>query len=123
MQTWNLDPTTGDYVMTNGAPQQTDSLLVPAYIRLKTPNTKWQYAPDTTYGSKFYTIKKRPSENGNQQLENTAVEALQPMVDDGRALSATAQVVTFSRSSAGMNINLVDASGGEQEQTFPSLGV
>lgn len=123
MQSWNVNPATGDYVLSQGAPVQTDSLQVPAYFRLKVKNQQWLYAPDTSYGSKFYTIKKRPTENGNQQLENTAVEALQPMVDDGRALSVTATVVTGTRNSAGMDIEIIDASGGEETQNFSGLGV
>jgi phage gp46-like protein len=118
-----LNPATGDYVLSKGAPVQSDALLVPAYVRLKTRRSQWLYAPDSNYGSDFYTVKKRPTESGNQQLENIAVQALQPMIDDGRALQVTAQVVTGNRNSAGMNIEIIDASGGAQETTFPGLGV
>lgn len=32
-QNWEIDPVTKDYVMKGGAPVNTDSLTIPAYIR------------------------------------------------------------------------------------------
>lgn len=123
MQNWNVDPKTGDYVMERGSPQQTDSLTIPAYIRLKTKRKKWLYAPNDQYGSDFYTVKKRPAENANQRLEKIAVKALQPIVDDGRASTVEAKVVQNSRHATGMQISIKDASGEIETQTFQGLGL
>jgi phage gp46-like protein len=109
--------------MNNGAPVETDSLQVPAYFRLKGKRAKWLYAPDTSWGSDFYTVKRRPDESGNQNLENVAIAAVQPLVDDGRALSVDANVVSVGANSAGLQISIVDASGQLQVTTFPGLGV
>jgi phage gp46-like protein len=121
MQTWQMDPTIGDYVMDSGAPEQTNSLQVPAYFRMKIKRTKWMYAPDKNYGSDFYTIAKRPSENGNQRLEGVAIKALQPLVDDGRAQQVTANVTENTRNGAAMDTVIVDASGQVEQTTFKGI--
>ena len=123
MQSWNINPTTGDYVMKNGQPEQTNSLNVPAYFRLKVKRKKWLYAPDTKYGSDFYTIQKRPSDSANQRFENTAVKALQPIVDDGRAIQVEATVTQNVRSGTALDTTIIDATGEVETQTFKSLGL
>jgi phage gp46-like protein len=122
-QTWQIDPSSGDYVMAEGSPSQTNSLQIPAYFRLKAKRKQWLYAPDDKWGSDFYTVKKRPSENGNQRLENIAIQALQPIVDDGRALQIEAEVVQNTRNGSGLNISILDAAGEVEAETFPGLGV
>lgn len=122
-QTWNIDPVTGDYIMDGGAPVETDSLQVPAYFRLKIKRKQWLYAPDDKYGSDFYVVKKRPSTNAAQRLENIAIAALKPLTDDGRAnrIDVTADIIT--RNGAALTTTIVDASGQEETVTFPGLGV
>lgn len=122
-QSWNLDPTKGDYVMDGGAPEQTDSLTVPAYFRLKTKNGKWLYAPDNKYGSKFYTVLKRPVNNSNLTLENIAAQALQPMADDGRASQIQVDVVENQRNGTALQISITDASGEVETATFSGIGL
>ena len=122
-QSWNIDPSTGDYIMVGGAPEQTNSLQVPAYFRLKTKRTRWLYAPDNKFGSDFYLIKKRPSRNSNQRLETIAEVALRPIIDDGRANSVDAVVTENVRGGTGMDVTIVDASGRTEVQTFKGLGV
>lgn len=122
MQTWNIDPKTGDYVLENGRPQETNSLKVAAYFRLKIKRKKWLYAPDDKYGADFYTIQKRPADNANQRFENTAVKALQPLVDDGRALQIEATVTQNVRSGTALETTIIDATGEVQKVTFNSLG-
>lgn len=123
MQSWNLNPATGDYVMVGGAPQETDSLQVPAYFRLKTKRTKWMYAPDDKFGSDFYLVKKRPSENADARLRSIAEVALQPIINDGRASSVVAAVTANRRGATAMDVTIVDASGQAEVQTFQGLGV
>lgn len=123
MQSWNLDPITGDYIMDGGAPVQTNSLQVPAYFRLKIKRKTWLYAPNDQYGSDFYTLKKRPSTNAGQRLENIAIAALKPITDDGRANRIDVVTDTLTRNGAGMVTTIVDASGTTETVTFTGLGV
>lgn len=123
MQSWNIDPKTGDYVMSGGAPVETDSLQVPAYFRLKIKRKTWMYAPDDKFGSDFYLVKKRPATNAGQKLENIAIAALQPIADDGRAKRITVQTDELSRQGAALTASIIDASGEEQVATFTGLGV
>lgn len=123
MQSWTVDPTDGDYVMTNGQPEQSDSLKIPAYFRLKTKRGKWLYAPDEKYGSDFYTVVKRPSENANRRLENVALAALQPILDDGRAAEIDATITVNTRGKSEMAVTIVDAAGEVETETFQGLGL
>lgn len=122
-QNWEINPATGDYVMSGGSPVQTDSLKVPAYFRVKTRRGKWLYAPDNKFGSDFYAVQKRPSDNANKRFENIAVSALQPMVDDGRALEIDVKVVENQRSGTGLQVTILDASGEVAVETLPGLGL
>jgi len=123
MQSWNIDPSTGDYVNNNGQPDQTNSLNVPAYFRLKISRLQWMYAPDSKYGSDYYTLKKRPAINGNQRIENMTVKALQPLVDDGRASSIQADVTENDREGIVLTTQITDATGEVEVQAFDSLGL
>lgn len=121
MQSWDIDPKTGDYILQNGRPLTTNSLRVPSYFRLKIKRTKWMYAPDSKYGSDFYTIQKRPSDSANQRFEATATKALQPIVDDGRALQVQADVTDNSRNGTALLVNITDATGEVEPITFDPL--
>ncbi len=123
MQSWNMDPHKRDYVMDNGAPVETNSLQVPAFFRLRIKRKQWLYAPDTRFGSDFYTVLKRPSQNAAQRLENIGSAALQPMIDDGRADSVTVTADVFNRNGVSMTTDIVDASGVAQTATFSGLGI
>ena len=122
MQSWNMDPKKGDYVMTGGQPQQTNSLQVPAYFRLKIKRQQWLYAPEANYGSDYFTLKRRPSDNANERLESIGVAALQPLVDDGRATNVTVDVVLNRRFASGLQVKITDASGNVEVETFQGLG-
>lgn len=122
MQSWDIDPIKGDYVNDKGSPKQTNSLKVPAYFRLKTKRQQWLYAPDSKFGSDFYTVQKRPAENGNQRLETIGASALQPIVDDGRATQVEVQITQNTRSAAILSAHITDASGNVETQTFSGLG-
>jgi len=122
-QGWMVDPITGDYVMSGGSPVQSNSLVLPAYYRLKTKRTKWLYAPDNEYGSDYYTVLKRPASNSNTKLENIGAVALQPLVDDGRAKSVELTVTQNTRGGTELKTAIVDASGEIQTFVFNGLGV
>lgn len=122
-QSWQMDPTKGDYVMDGGSPEQTDSLQVPAYFRLKIKRKTWLYAPDDKYGSDYYTIVKRPANNAAQVLENIGIAALKPLTDDGRANRVEVSADTVSRNGAALTTTITDASGQPETVTFSGLGV
>lgn len=123
MQNWNIDPKSGDYIMKGGAPEQTDSLNIPAYIRLKTPRLGWMYAPDDKYGSDFNTLKKRQTTRDASHIETIAANALQPIADDGRAKAIDINTVVISRSGVGLETKMFKANGKMDKLILPSLGV
>lgn len=122
-QSWQMDPKKGDYVMSGGSPEQTDSLQVPAYFRLKIKRKKWLYAPDDKYGSDYYTIVKRPANNAAQVLENVGIAALKPLTDDGRANRIDVSADSVTRNGASLTTTITDASGQPETVTFSGLGV
>ena len=121
-QNWKLDPSTGDYVIENGRPVETDSLTTPAYIRLKTPRNRWLYAPDDKYGSTFYTSSKRQSSQDPSNLERIAEVALQPILEDGRAVEVTINTESASRNNVIMSTTLQQESGDLETLILPKLG-
>lgn len=122
-QSWNINPASGDYINDNGVPEETDSLLVPAYFRLKTKRTQWLYSTDDTFGSDFYLQKKRKSGQDASAIESVGSRALQPLIDDGRASEVTVTATVASRNAVGMETEIIDARGEPEQIVFPSLGV
>lgn len=122
-QNWNIDPVSGDYVLVGGAPEQTDSLNIPAYFRLKIGVDTWLYAPDSNYGSRFSAIKKRPTGRDTSKIENAAAVALQPIVDDGRALSITVETTGANRNNVSLRAIIERQRGVFDQLDIPSLGV
>jgi len=120
-QNWMVNPKTGDYEMENGAPLQTDSLVVPAYYRLKIARDGWMYAPDRNYGSTFNQIKKNPSGGDTTKIENTGSVALQPILDDGRAISITVETILAARNSVGLDIVIQRQRGVFDQLEIPAL--
>lgn len=120
---WKIDPKTGDAIMENGSPVEDDSLIYPAYYRLKVRRTQWMYAPDTEYGSDFYTVKKRFNPNEVVSLTNIAESALAPMVEDGRASSVEANFLTpAGRNDVQLSVTIIDAQGQPQTLNLPAVG-
>lgn len=122
-QNWDLDPATGDYVMTGGKPVETDSLSIPAYIRMKTPRTGWMYAPDTFYGSDFHLLNRRNTTNDTSILETIAANALQPIADDGRAVSITIDTTEVARHGLALAVELVKKNDKIDNLVLTGLGV
>jgi phage gp46-like protein len=134
-QSWDLDPKTGDYMIDDrGHPVETDSLRVPAYIRLKAPKQGavrrdgspggWMYAPNPQWGSGYWT--KAGSRSGiitPTQLENVAATALQPLLDSGRASAITVDLVATSRGTTSLKTAILETNGQESQLLLPSLGV
>lgn len=119
MKSWDLNPATGDYKLdANGSPVETDSLLVPAYIRLKGPRTRWLYAPNADWGSDFYALRKRHSSLDGSLCEQIGARALQSLIDDGRASTVTLNATVQSRGAVGLETEIVDAGGQGDSATF-----
>lgn len=122
MQNLSIDPKTGDYILSKGTPVETDSLTIPAYIRLKVKRTQWLYAPDTDYGSDLYTIKKRRTTEDASFIENIAAGALQPIANDGRASSIEVTTVQVARHGIGLQADIADARGVVERIVLPAIG-
>lgn len=120
-QHWEKDPNSGDYVMEGGAPKQTDSLRIPAYYRLKISRSKWLYAPNAQYGSDFYLLKKRRSNQDASTVENTAAAALQPIADDGRASSIEITTTQTARNGVALEAIITDAEGNPEKLVLPRI--
>lgn len=99
-----------------------ESLLFPAYARLKIQQNSWLYAPSNNYGSNFGVVKKRTSTTSSL-LEQIATKALQPLVDEKRAslIEATA-IISQSRNIAELSISINDINGGIINFDFNSVG-
>lgn len=122
-QDWDVDPSSGDYIMINGAPSETNSLLPPAYRRLKSKRKQWLYAPDKTWGSNFYLVKKRGTAISSGLLDTTAVDALLPMITDGRAKTVDSQSnAVTDRHAAEMTITIYDQQGNPTVIPFNPIG-
>ncbi len=123
MKNWQIDPSTGDYVMSGGAPVETASLQNPAYVRLKVKRKTWLYAPDEAYGSDLYLIKKRRTDGSqNSLVENTAARALQPLIDDGRASEINVTTTQAARNGVGLEVDLTDAEGNSDQISLNPIG-
>lgn len=124
-KSWDINPATGDYIMDDqGRPQQTDSLRVPAYFRIKSPRGQWLFAPNPKWGCVIPLRNRKNSIQDQQQLVQEAVSALQPIQDDGRAalinvaLNTTAQ---RGRNAAGLEIELLDNQGQIEKFILPGV--
>lgn len=121
MSTWKINPTTGDYLIVNGAPVPSDDLIYPAYYRIRIPRLQWMYAPDNKYGSDLNTIQKNTGNAAIAMINN----ALQPMVDDGRALGVDTEfnaTQPSSRNEIAVEVSITDALGVDTTLSLPSLG-
>lgn len=124
-ESWKVDPASKDYVMEGGSPVPTESLVVPAFYRLRIHRGRWMYAPNDEYGSDYFLVKKRFNGGDLSGLKNIGEKALRPMVDDKRAKKA---VVTpdpqpqQSRSNSFLKIQIVDAQGEVEELGLPPIG-
>src|SRR4051812_33209127 len=122
-QHWDRDPKTGDYVMAGGAPKQTDSLTVPAFVRLKTPRKGWLYAPDDKWGSDFATVKKNRSTVDPGLYESLGTSALAPLIEDGRADQVSCVVVDRDRHGVQLDVKIEQANGEVEQVVLSPIGV
>lgn len=123
MESWEIDPRTGDYIMDEaGKPKVTKELTVPAYFRLKVPRGNWLYAPSPDYGSDFYRSNRKLSASTAQENIRIAERALQPLIEDGRASSILVeqnQVIENNRYRQVLEIQILDSQGDTQTLQSP----
>lgn len=121
---WKIDAGTGDYIMEDGAPVDSDSIAYNAFYRLRIKRNTWLYAPNDQYGSDLHLIKKRPVAGRTASVESIAERALQPIVQDGRAKSTDVTInteVTTVRNNVIINAHIVDAQQKPQELNLPMI--
>lgn len=105
-----LNPTTGDYTGTT-----TTTLANAVYLRLMTPLGSWWANP--SLGSKLHLLAREKNVSRVYKLaQQYATEALQPIIDDGRAMSV---LVSVSAGQPGWAILLIEVTTAtQQKQTF-----
>lgn len=121
MQSWKVNPESGDYLLDKGRPVETNSLQMPAYFRLRTRRREWLYAPDDKYGSDFHTVTRNQTQNGPTFIEALAEQALQPVVDDGRASEIEITGKLESRSNVSLEVAITDSSGKIERLVFTEI--
>ncbi|WP_103035236.1 phage GP46 family protein [Castellaniella caeni] len=106
-----LDPATADYALPW---QRIETLANAVYVRLMTPVGSWWAAP--TVGSRLHELmREKDVSRVYVRARQYAEQALQPLIDDGRARSVT---VSADRSRPGwcaLQIAVVDNVGREQQ--------
>lgn len=124
-ESWKIDPTTKDYEQSGGSPVIDQSLRMPAYFRIMTPRLKWLYAPNTSFGSDFYTRKSKQTANEPSVNEAMAYRALRPILDDGRASLIEVEAIATGRQYNQLEARLTDAAGGDEPDsiTLNPIGV
>lgn len=123
MKSWDINPNTGDYTVTRGAPVESGNLQLPAYYRLKIKRGQWMYAPNNVYGSNLYLLKKNQASKSARAVEQASLDALQPILDDGRAETIDVLIQESSRHGLGVQINILDNAGDVERFVFEGLGV
>ncbi|MBN3254282.1 phage GP46 family protein [Pectobacterium brasiliense] len=105
-----LNPTTGDYTGTT-----TTTLANAVYLRVKTP--LGSYWADPLLGSKLHLLaREKDVARVHKLAQQYAAEALQPIVDDGRASAVS---VSASAGNPGWLMLLIEVTTTTQQtQTF-----
>ncbi len=103
-----IDPSTGDYVIEKGDTVKDYTLKFPAYVRMKVQRKRWLYAPDDNYGADFFKVLKR-SVNTPRVLEQMTNKALQPLIDDKRAVEISSFSRPLTRNMCNIEVNILEA--------------
>ncbi|HGN1990919.1 TPA: phage GP46 family protein [Proteus mirabilis] len=108
-----LDTSTGDYTGT-----RTNSLSNAVYLRLMTPLGSWW--ADRSLGSRLHELTREKDISRVYVLARQyAEQALQPLLDDGRARSIQVTLHRDGLKRAVLWIDIIDAS--HQPQTFKHI--
>lgn len=111
--------------MVNGKPVDDESLIYPAYYRTKAARGRWLHAPDSGWGSDFPNINKRFNGGDLRGLANIQRQALQPMIEDGRALAIDVTADTTQqglRNNSALAVKITSADGITETLNLPAVG-
>lgn len=117
-----IDPVKKDYVVDKGNPVIDTGLKTPAYIRVKTPRDGWLYTTDSSFGSSLNRLKKLKTVKPDRQVQNLIEKALQPLIDEGRALGVEVETSERSRHNIAEKVKITDASGNQEEIVLIPVG-
>lgn len=107
-QNLKLDPVKRDYVLKNGSPIPSDSVLEASYYALKIPENNWLYGAPRQ-GSYLYLLegaKRLPSTEQNFAAYATAAIKSQ-LIDTGLATDMRVRNLAVSRTGSSNNIDVV----------------
>jgi phage gp46-like protein len=79
------------------------------------------YAPDTNYGSTFNNVRKRTS-NSRTLLRQVAEKALQPLIDDRRAVTIDVENTDNARHAEALDVTITEREGSVTSFSFNPLG-
>jgi phage gp46-like protein len=114
-----IDPATGAYAFVEGQPgtlqrDPADGLANAVYLRVMTPLGTWW--ADPTLGSRLHELAREKDVARVEQLGRQYCEqALQPLIDDGRASAIT---VTTERAGGRLNVLVEIVDAAQTVQTF-----
>ncbi|HEM7399205.1 TPA: phage GP46 family protein [Citrobacter farmeri] len=108
-----IDPTTGDY-----AGENTDTLANAVYLRLMTPLGSWW--ADPSLGSLLHTLQREKDVSRVRKLViQYSEQALQPIIDDGRAQSIEVMAERYQPGWLLLLITVTSAGGTPQTWKYP----
>ncbi|AKE61118.1 phage GP46 family protein [Citrobacter amalonaticus Y19] len=108
-----IDPTTGDY-----SGETTDTLANAVYLRLMTPLGSWW--ADPSLGSLLHTLRREKDVSRVRKLAvQYAQQALQPIIDDGRATSIDISAEHYRSGWVLLLVTVTAASGTPQTWKLP----
>jgi phage gp46-like protein len=109
----HLNPATGDY-----SGERINTLANAVYLRLRTPLGTWW--ADTSLGSRLHELERERDVMRVRRLaQQYAEQALQPLLDDGRARSIVVTTAHPRNSWLILNVWAVDQSGREARYEHP----
>lgn len=109
----HLNPATGDY-----SGERINTLANAVYLRLKTPRGTWW--ADPTLGSRLHELEReRDVARVHRLAKQYAEQALQPLLDDGRARSIVVTTEHPRNRWLILNVQAVDQSGREARYQHP----
>ena len=108
-----IDPSTGDYTG-----ETTDTLANAVYLRLMTPLSSWW--ADPSVGSLLHTLRREKDVSRVRKLAvQYAEQALQPLTDDGRAISINVTAEHYQPGWLLLLVTVTDAGGTPQTWKHP----
>ena len=120
-----IDPKTGDYIMENGAPVPSESLVIAAFYGVRAKRGQWLHAPDKDWGSDFHLVRKRFNGRDLSPLKNVAERAVKPLLDDARAKDILVEVLQdqqVNRNTSAVKIHILDNQGQVDTLELPPIG-